>query len=218
MRTINFLSEDEFSLLTKVLSFVPTRTKTSQQEIHKTWGDFKKHILKLYFFWNSIHEKPSPFKRRSNWIPPPLDNPTLTEFFTSIEQELNSISTPRQKTYSNLTLTKKTGLNKFRNYHSIIIKPCDKGGGICIMNTRDSLQSPYTSSRPQEIQTTFPQPNQCNRPRCRHFHTLYAFPTHKRYNHHGISTTSKQYSDTSILWVTKNKQAKLPSPPYCLRM
>ena len=97
-----------------------------------------------YFFRNNIHHKPAPLKRKSNWTPPPSDNLTLVEFFTRIEQELTSINTPCRKTYCNLTLQEKTALNNLKNKQSIVIKLCDKGGGICIMNTRDYLSKIHT--------------------------------------------------------------------------
>ena len=73
---------------------------------------------------------------------------TLVNIFTRIEQELTFIKTSYPKTYSNLTLQKKTALNSFKNNQFIIIKPCDKGGGIYIMNTRDYLDKNGTSARP----------------------------------------------------------------------
>ena len=76
--------------------------------------------------------------------PPPPDNPTLVDVFTRIEQELISINTPCGKTYSNPTLKEKTALNNLKNKQSIVIKPWDKGGGICIMNTRDYLTKIHT--------------------------------------------------------------------------
>ena len=54
-------------------------------------------------------------------------NHTLISFFTRVEQELGSISTPRRKTYSNLTLKEKAALNDLKNNQTIIFKPCDKG-------------------------------------------------------------------------------------------
>ena len=74
----------------------------------------------------------------------PSDKPTLINFFTRTEQELISVNTPRRKTYSNLTLQEKAKLNNLKNNQSIVIKPCDKGGGICIVNTRDYLTKIHT--------------------------------------------------------------------------
>ena len=93
-------------------------------------------MLTQYFFRNIIHDKTLPFKRKSSWTPPPSDHPTLTNFFTCTEEDIISVTTSHRKTYSNLTLQEKSALNNLKNNQSIVIKPCDKGGGICIINTR----------------------------------------------------------------------------------
>ena len=54
------------------------------------------------------------------------------------------MTTPGRKTYSNLTLQEKSALNNLKKNQSIVIKPCDKGGGICIMNTKDYLTKIHT--------------------------------------------------------------------------
>ena len=140
----HILTEDELSVFIKVLTFVPTLTKTFKQDTNRSWNKFKTHMLTQYFFRNNIHDKISPFKRKSSWTPPPSDNPTLTNFFTRTEQDLISVTTPGRKTYSNLTLQEKSALNNLKKNQSIVIKPCDKGGGICIMNTKDYLTKIHT--------------------------------------------------------------------------
>ena len=103
-------------------------------------------MLIQYFFSNIIHDKPppSPFKGKSSWTPTPSDNPTLTNVFTRTEQHLISVNIPRRKTYSNLTLQENLALNNLKNNQSIVIKPSDKGAGICIMNKRDYLAKIHT--------------------------------------------------------------------------
>ena len=140
----HILTEDELSVLTKGLSFVPTPTKTFKQDTNRSWNKFKTHMLTQYFFRNNIHDKISPFKRKSSWTPPPSDNPTLTNFFTRTEQDLISLTIPGRKPYSNLTLQEKSALYNLKNNQSIVIKPCDKGGGICTMNTRGYLTKIHT--------------------------------------------------------------------------
>ena len=104
-----------------------------------------------YFFRNNIRDKPLPFKGKSNWTPSPSDNPTLDDFFTRTEQELITIDTPCRKTYSNLKLQEKTALSNVKNNQSIVIKLCDKGGSICIMNTRNYLNKIHTHLQDQNI-------------------------------------------------------------------
>ena len=101
-------------------------------------------MLAQYFFHNNIHDKISTFKKKSSWTPPPYENPTLTNFFTHTEQDLISVTSPSRKTCGNLTLQEKSALNNLKKNQSIVIKPCDKGGGICIMNTKDYLTKIHT--------------------------------------------------------------------------
>ena len=101
-------------------------------------------MLIQYFFCNNFHDKPPSFKMKYSLTPSPFDNPTLINFFTRTEKYLISIDTLRKKTYSNLTLQEKAALNNLMNNQSIVIKACDKGGGICIMNTKDYLTKIHT--------------------------------------------------------------------------
>ena len=48
------------------------------------------------------------------------------------------------KTYGNLTLKEKSALRDLKKNQSIVFKPCDKGGGNCIMNTKDYLTQIHT--------------------------------------------------------------------------
>ena len=91
--------------------------------------------------------RPTPFKIKSSWTPPPSENLTLTNFFTRTEEDLICVKTSGRKTYSNLTLQEKSALNNHKNNQSIVMKPCDKGGGICIMNTRTTLREEIFAGR-----------------------------------------------------------------------
>ena len=199
------LTEDEFLVLNKDLSFVSSPTKIFKQEINRSWNKFKTRMLKQYFFRNNIDYKPTPFKRKSNWIPPRSDNPTLVDFFTRIEQEVTSINTPFQKTHSNLTLRKKATLSHLKNKQSIAIKPCDKGGSICIMNTRDYLTKIHThlqdrnTYKPLTHNATSAIANDV----CTH---MYFQPIIDK-------ATMEFLLPPSLLWTTQNSQARLLSPP-----
>ena len=113
-------------------------------------------MLTQYFSLNSNDEKIPPFKRKSSGIPPPSDNSTLTNFFTRTEQDLISVTRPRRKAYSNLTLQEKSTLSNLKNNRPIVIKPCDKGGSICIINTRDYLTKIHTHLQDRNIYKPLP--------------------------------------------------------------
>ena len=69
----------------------------------------------------------------------------FSDHFTCTEEDLISVTTPHKKIYGNLTLQEKSALNNLKNNQSIVIKPCDKGGSISIVNTKTtSLKSTHT--------------------------------------------------------------------------
>ena len=168
-------------------------------------------MLTQYFFRNNNHDKPPPpppFKRKSSWIHPPSDNLTLTNFI--------SVTTTRSKPYSNLTLEEKLALNNLKNNRYIVIKPCDKGRGICIMNTRDDLNKIHThlQDRNTDKPLTYNPANAIVNDTC----TLIEYI----HSQHIIDKATKEfllppkkYPHPSLLWATQNSQARLHSPPYC---
>ena len=101
-------------------------------------------MLAQYLFAITFMISPLPPLLKGNPDPPPSGNPTLINFFTPSEQDLISIDTPHRKTYGPLTLQEKAALNNLKNNQWIAIKPCDKGGGICIMNTRHYVTKAHT--------------------------------------------------------------------------
>ena len=123
----------------------------------------------------------------------------LFDHFTCTEEDLISVTTPYKKIYGNLTLQEKSALNNLKNNQSIVIKPCDKGGGICIMNTKDYLIKIHThlhdrnSYKPLTYNTTSAIVNDA----CTLIEYIHS-------------------PHTSRLWATQNSQARQPSPPNCV--
>ena len=105
-------------------------------------------MLAQYFFCSNIHDNyPSlatPSRGSLVGHPLPLTTHTLTNLPTCTGEDLISVNTPYRKIYSNLTLQKKLALNNLKTNQSIVIKPCDKGEDICIMNARDYLTNIHT--------------------------------------------------------------------------
>ena len=74
-------------------------------------------------------------------------------------------------------------------------------------------QNPHTPSRPQykKILLTHIPANAIVHDVCTLIHYIHS--QLNRHDHHGISIASQKYKHISLLWVTKNAQAKLRSPP-----
>ena len=128
-------------------------------------------------------------------------------------------TTPGRKTYSNLTLQEKSALNNLKKNQSIVIKPCDKGGGICIMNTKDYLTKIHTYLQDHNTYKplTYTPASAIINDAC----TLIEYI----HSQHIIGKATKEFllppkktPHTSLLWSTQNSQARLPSPPYCFRV
>ena len=63
----HILKEDELSVLTKGLFFVPTHTKTFKQNTNKSWSKFKTRMLTQIFF-NNIHDIVSGYDGPTNHL------------------------------------------------------------------------------------------------------------------------------------------------------
>ena len=212
----HILTEEKLSVLTKGLSFLPTPTKIFKHDANRSWKKFKTRLLTQYIFRNNIQDKISPFKKKSSWTHPPCDNPTWTNIFTRTEYSLISVTTPGGKTYNNLTLKEKSALSYLKKNKSFGIKTCDKGGGICIMNTKDYLTKihTYLQDRTTYKPLTYNPTSAIVNDTC----TLIEYI----HSQHIIDKATKEfllppkkYPHPSLLWATQNSQARLHSPPYC---
>ena len=173
-------------------------------------------MVTQYFFHSNIHDKSPPLSFKGGPVghtQHSFENPTLTNFFTRTEQDIISVNTLCRKTYGNLILQEKPALNNLKNNQYIVIKPCDKGGGICIMDTSDYLTKIHTRL---EDQNTY-KPLTCNptsaivNDTC----TLIEYI----YSRHMIDKVVNEFllppkntCNTSLLWASQNSQSRLPSP------
>ena len=135
--------------------------------------------------------------------------------------------------------------NNLRNNQFIVINPCDKGGDICIMNTRDYLTKIHTHLQDHNTYKALTQNptsaianNACSLLEYMHsqliidkatkqFYYLLRIPVHLSslflvdVNWHFIIIKSyikvnfKEINNKNNLWTTQSSQARLPPPPYC---
>ena len=88
-----------------------------------------------------MHDKPNrthPFKPSSNWHPNTTPSNTLNNYYLeATKAELAHIRLRNQK--RNMTRLETTTLRNLKNNPETVIKPYDKGKGICILNRSDYL-------------------------------------------------------------------------------
>ena len=87
-----------------------------------------------------MHNKTSrtqPFQTPSTWSPKSTFNIKLEDYLEATKFELAHIRLKQQT--NNMTKKQRSALLQLKNNNQIVIKPYDKGRGICIMNTPDYL-------------------------------------------------------------------------------
>ena len=134
------LTEHELEVLYKGLNFVPTPKDINQAILDTSFEKFEKCMLRQHHFRNN--QTPyahNPLKTKSNWIPPPTNNITINKFLTLVKEQKNTIINNAKQANVNLTKLEREALKNLKHNTSIVIKACDKGGGICILNTQDYI-------------------------------------------------------------------------------
>ena len=134
------LTHPQLSLLNKGLGFVPNIEIPKVKEINTDISRFERNLQIHYFFASKDIEdssKPSDFitlqilTGNSGWWPKKL-NPHITDFCFEIKKLINDTLHGRRN--NNLSDKCTTALHQLRRDKSIIIKRCDKGGGIAVMD------------------------------------------------------------------------------------
>ena len=76
-------------------------------------------------------------KRKSEWNPNCNDLPaSVTTFTDELQEELRNAKKTKAKVGNNLSHCEKTALRHIRQHKGIIIKPCDKVSGTCVITAQ----------------------------------------------------------------------------------
>ena len=84
-----------------------------------------------------------------------ISYPTQLTFSRLLNKNSPPSTPPCRNTYSNMILKVKKALNNLKNNQSIVIKPCPKGGDICIVNIRHYLSRIHTNLQDHKTYKTF---------------------------------------------------------------
>lgn len=135
------LSIYETSVLNKGLGFVPTAFKPSKDDICRDVVRFERR-LQLHYFFDSKQGTDDPdrskktFERNPDWWPKAL-NAHITKLCSGVKYLLFDCLKFRNK--ANLNRKEMAALRGLKNNRQIIIKKCDKGGGIAVLDNVDYL-------------------------------------------------------------------------------
>ena len=138
------LSSSELSLLTRGLSFAPSRKQTVAQ----LTADLKEweRLMRLREYWydnrNAAHpaagapDDDSKYKQ-SRWVPPRGREPWLDMYLDEVTASV--LRETKTRGTGNLSKDEEAALLSLIQDDSIVIRPADKGSSIVIMNTEDYL-------------------------------------------------------------------------------
>ena len=134
------LSEDELSLLSKGLGFIPARGVPTTQVMAelREW----ERLMRLREFWHNNsggerdrREAIDDQLKKSNWTPPKGRDPSLDLYIEEVTKDiLASLSSRRER---NLSRGEEEALKRLPDDDKIVIRPADKGSGIVFLNSED---------------------------------------------------------------------------------
>lgn len=132
----------ELSVLSRGLSFVPSRKQTIAQltaEL-KEW----ERLMRLKEYWHDGKPRDDTTTvtddrsfKNSRWVPPKGRDPWLDLYLEEVTAGV--IRETRKRGKGNLSSDEESALLGLIRDDSIVIRPADKGSGIVIMNTQDYL-------------------------------------------------------------------------------
>ena len=96
------LKENEVSLLTKGLKFIPKPSKPNKEVVCEAFENFSRRIKLAEFFSHSkdTEREPKLFHPKSNWVPlDALLNPEIIENLNELKNDIENESLSKQETY-----------------------------------------------------------------------------------------------------------------------
>ncbi|XP_063810519.1 toll-like receptor 7 [Pseudophryne corroboree] len=150
------LTDVEERILTKGLKFAPTTTTDDFDRFVDVHKFIRKISLKKFFELKRSEEAPSTshpvesttqtlHKKPSTFYPAHIKGNYIETFQKLVIEDLNSINKTekRKRVRHNLTRKEREPIKSLQEDQGIVIKPCDKGGGIAILNKSDYVKEIY---------------------------------------------------------------------------
>lgn len=210
------LSPDELQLLNRGMSFIPTPVpaqRTAETVFNDALSDMNRKMQIRHYFEISYNPAsgtdPNPstslmehvfhgLKPPSQW-PPPTQSQRVLTFVSTLQQDLQQL--PSTNRDNNLTRGERQALRTLKNHPQIIVKPTDKGGGVCVVERQDYEQALQKMLDDPETYrpATFDQ----------HTHSEIARERDQLLGSHLFSTTTRK-------WVIGHKTNDQPSSFYGL--
>ena len=149
------LTEEEMSILTKGLNFIPT--PTDSPDYAKSLARFKRTHRLRYFFRNVTSREEGrqthPFRLPSSWTPPTA-SPEI-ELYLSKTSELIKVL-PTRTIRSNVSVSERRAIINLKKNKDIVIKNADKGSSVVVENREDYIAEGLKHLSDQSIYQNIP--------------------------------------------------------------
>ena len=132
----HILTPAQIKLLSKNLKFCPTPDGPDLLELEVNMKEFiRKLEIKLFMSGSGSKQSEYLLSRPGQFIPPESNDKTLNSVINTIVSKAESLDNlPKPKVFNNIDFQEKQALSELKNNSNIIIRPFDKGNGICIFD------------------------------------------------------------------------------------
>jgi len=133
-RNTNDASHTATEALAYGLKFVPNHEQVTDQVIHEEAEAFFRRLRLRYQFHGHDHRPTHPFRGPSDYEPDPTSSYRLERYITLTRQSLTQKTHHLDTFKSNMDPESYQALVLLSKSDTLIVKPCDKGGAIAIMD------------------------------------------------------------------------------------
>jgi hypothetical protein len=128
------LNENEISILSKGLSFIPTPKNINKETISSSLKEFERKIKLSYFFYENESVKDKlPFTEKSTWNPPDqLISNKIHNILADLNNKADNLEITKDR--NNISFHQINALKNLKNKKHLIIKPADKGASCVVMD------------------------------------------------------------------------------------
>ncbi|XP_072438985.1 uncharacterized protein [Chiloscyllium punctatum] len=149
------LTEDERSVLSKGLTFIPLRPRINEFNTRRDIEQFFRRLRLRAYFHNQDSRPPSedPFAHlqhtASTWTPRAGLLPALDLFIYNCRRDINRLNLSSPLPHSNLSPSQRAALQSLCSNPNLTIKPADKGGAVVVWRT-----DLYTAEAKRQLEDT----------------------------------------------------------------
>ena len=134
------LTDNQVSVISKGLKFIPTPVADETKIRHQLVQDFEQfpRRMRLQYIFHGQNKEPHPFHVKSNWIPPVQPSVALESYLESVKVQLAEIKTIKPE--YNLSRNEFRAIAELKHNSALNLKKADKGTTTVIMNKTDKIK------------------------------------------------------------------------------